>query len=356
MKKTAILAFLLFLFIGMAGATIPTPIYNAGHSGGDHFPGVVEAKYLTADSDAQVGGDLTVSGSATITGGYISAGVVNTDLTINNPHTLRLGTGAASADFGRGTGATILTQGTTYANNTVIKPGKYLKAGGNVVGNTIASNTSLIAGTTLATIGAAHIGEAATVNSLASNGTIVGGSSLAVITTAKIGTIAIVNELRLNNSAYLLGNIIQTGSTRETGTHWAGNIKSNGTDTAAGLGTFDSLKINTSMVRGSTASATNDTLTSASKSLYFIGAANGQRITLPAVSGLSGWTITFIVVTAATGSHLNIIDGTSAENINGAATIACATKYASISLVCTGTEWVATSIGQVGTWATYPGE
>jgi hypothetical protein len=108
-------------------------------------------------------------------------------------------------------------------------------------------------------------------------------------------------------------------------------------------------------VVGTTASATNDTLTAASRSLYFIGAAAGQRIILPAVSGNTGLTYTFVITTAATGSHLNIIDGAASENINGATTIACATKYAAIRVVCTGTEWVATSIGQVGTWAAYAG-
>ena len=307
--RAFVIALLLFFVIGIAGATNPVPTFNFGPDGGLYVPGVIKTPYVTVDHDVAVAGDVTILGSATITGGYIASGVVQSDLTINNPYTLRMGTGAASVDFGRATGAMKGVAGTTYLNVTMIGAGKATTMGGTVRGNAIASNTTIVAGSSLATITTAKIGGAATVNSLASNGTIVGGSSLALQTTAKVG----------------------------------------------GLASLNSLKVNTSLVMTSTASATNDTLTSASTSQYFVGAAAGQRIILPAVSGNTGLKYTFSLVTGSTGSHHFVLDGSGAETINGVAALGCATQYASISVVCTGTEWVATSIGNAGTWASYSG-
>ena len=284
----------------------------------------------TGDINADNGiftGDLTVTGAVSATGGVVSEGKYSGNFFIVNPYTLGLGTGACSVDFGRATGDMKGVAGKTRLNDTQTAAGKFAKIGGNLIGNLIASNTSIVAGTSLATQ-----------------------------TTAKIGTVLYANEERLNNSLYLLGNIIQTGSTRETGTHWAGYGKINHTLQVAELATFSSVKINTSVVEGSTASATNDTLTAASTSNYFVGAANGQRIILPVVSGNTGLIYTFSLVTGSSGSHLFILDGSGSENINGATTIACATQYASISVKCTGTEWVITGQGHVGTWAPYAGE
>ena len=46
--KTIAIAILLILFAGFAGAASWTPTYNAGHSGGDAFPGPVTAYGLDA--------------------------------------------------------------------------------------------------------------------------------------------------------------------------------------------------------------------------------------------------------------------------------------------------------------------
>lgn len=107
---------------------------------------------------------------------------------------------------------------------------------------------------------------------------------------------------------------------------------------------------------GTTTTSTNVTLVgTSSKSVYFVGAANGQRISLPIVSGDIGVTYTFVIITGSTGSHQFVIDGAGAETINGVIAFACPTQYASVTVVCTGTNWIITSIGNVGTWTPYTG-
>ena len=247
-------------------------------------------------------GTTTVSG--TLTAAVLSAastvsGHLASSLTVDAASAITAAAGADPFDYSLSTSYFYTGTGTHKLN-------------GNVLIGPAATKTLTVSGAT-------------TVNSLVSNGTISGtDTSFSTLRDAGIAYISgatKVNALATMNSATINTTLTQNGP----------------------------------IVTGATTSATNDTLTSASKSLYFIGAAAGQRIILPAVSGNTGLTYTFVITTAATGSHLNIIDGSGSENINGATTIACATKYAAIRLVCTGTEWVATSIGQVGTWASYAG-
>ena len=127
----------------------------------------------TGDINADNGiftGDLTVTGAVSATGGVVSEGKYSGNFFIVNPYTLGLGTGACSVDFGRATGDMKGVAGKTRLNDTQTAAGKFAKIGGNLIGNLIASNTSIVAGTSLATQ-----------------------------TTAKIGTVLYANEERLNN-------------------------------------------------------------------------------------------------------------------------------------------------------------
>ena len=292
------------------------PWYHS-NTGGIHFGDGKQAyiKYFTNTSRVTVGGkdfgvlgNLYVGGSETIGGTQIINGVIATKVYMNGG----LDLGAASP---------LRSQSAIEASTLV--------SNGSISGTT-AYLTALYNTGNSQTFGTSKVGGKQTVNQLASNGTIVGTTISGAM-------------------AYL------------TGLYNTGNSQTFGSSTVGGLSTVNSLTVNTTetlngpLIAGSTASATNDTLTSASKTQYLVGAATGQRIALPAVATTPGLKFTFTLVTASTGSHLFVLDPSGAETINGGATLSCATKYASISVYDTGTEWVATSVGQVGTWAIYAG-
>jgi hypothetical protein len=86
--RALILALLLFLSLGLAGAvTVGTPTFNFGPEPGFMNPGTIQAGdlYATDDAligdDAQVLGDLSVAGSISATGGSIAAGIISEYLT-----------------------------------------------------------------------------------------------------------------------------------------------------------------------------------------------------------------------------------------------------------------------------------
>ena len=106
--RALVLALLLFLIIGMAGATIPTPSYaNFGPYGGFSNPSVIEGKYLKSDSDAAVGGDLTVTGNLGVSGTEVNGGAISqyiTTIGISNTGVI-----ANSGTFKNGGAATVNT-------------------------------------------------------------------------------------------------------------------------------------------------------------------------------------------------------------------------------------------------------
>lgn len=109
--KTIAIAILTMFLIGMAGAvTIPTPTYNAGHSGGDKFPGPVQVNDLMVDDDAQIGDDAAILGDLAVTGaissgvGTISSGVYDGDLRLAANHSFYSTAGSGGIDWSNGTG------------------------------------------------------------------------------------------------------------------------------------------------------------------------------------------------------------------------------------------------------------
>jgi hypothetical protein len=160
MKKIAILAILLSLFVGMAGATIPTPTYNFGPASGFYNPGPIKSTYLSATSDASVGGDLTVTGALSATGGITSAGVFGETLRLPAPYQWVQGTGAANY-------AGLVRANTISSNGTI-------KGAGTATLNRAVSNTSLYVTTTSELIGNTKETGTFTAGTITSNGTIAG--------------------------------------------------------------------------------------------------------------------------------------------------------------------------------------
>ena len=113
-----LISLLLFLFIGLSGAvTIPTPVYNTGHTGGDRFPGPVQADDLYIVDDAKIGDDAAVLGDLAVTGaisagaGTISSGVYDGDLRLTANHSFYSTAGSGKIDWSNGTGIFKTTTG-----------------------------------------------------------------------------------------------------------------------------------------------------------------------------------------------------------------------------------------------------
>tara|TARA_R100000808_G_scaffold15607_3_gene35931 strand:+ start:7026 stop:7640 length:615 start_codon:yes stop_codon:yes gene_type:complete len=83
----------------------------------------------------------------------------------------------------------------------------------------------------------------------------------------------------------------------------------------------------------------NGAITAASVSTtYFLTAGGVYTITLPAVSGLEGVELEFVIVS---GSSVVTLDGNGSETINGSATLAmAAATYDYVKIICTGSEWI----------------
>ena len=304
----------------------------------------------TSDTINVTGKTVIMPNGATISGTTMNNGTHANDVVITGSHTLTTGTGLVQLL------GIVEDHAAVKAASTVQDNSLWVNTTSHLVGNVAAFGTLKTTGTS-------------TVNALVSNGSISGTSAVLTTTTHATGNAEYFGTMNVGgalkgNTVASNGSVSGTSAVFTTTTHATGNAEYFGTMKVTGATTVASLAVNgtstltgvTSMVgpQKSTANTTttNDTLTAAtSPRIQVIGNSAGERITLPAVSGNSGLTYTFIIGTAASGSHDNIIDGASSENINGATTIGCATKYASITLYCTGTEWIATSIGQVGTWA-----
>ena len=251
--RTIIVALLLTLFLGlagMAGAAVPYPVFNFGPESGFNNPGTIEAKYLWSTSDTQIQGNLGVTGTITA-GAQINSGTVGTYLmmgadlplsclgttnvfdwsnstgafstssgavslrgttTVAASKTLGMAAGTGTLDFGRATGAFIGPAGTTYLNTTMIKAGKNLNVGSGLKANTVASNGTIVGGSSLAVQTTIKAGTGITGNTIASNGTIVGGSSLALQTTAKVGSTLSANGIKLNGTAGITGSTTITAT------------------------------------------------------------------------------------------------------------------------------------------------
>jgi hypothetical protein len=82
--------------------------------------------------------------------------------------------------------------------------------------------------------------------------------------------------------------------------------------------------------------------------LYFVGSASAnQTITLPTASAADGCSLTFIVK-ANVGSYNVVVDGKSAETINGAATKTNSDQYSVLEVTSDGTAWYISD--SIGTW------
>ena len=108
--RQIILAILLILFVGFAGATNPTPTYNMGHQGGDKFPGVIQMSYGTVDNDLSVGGNAAVAGTLT-TGATISTGSIGVTALMAANKFFGAATGAGAFSWGNSTGAFTTSSG-----------------------------------------------------------------------------------------------------------------------------------------------------------------------------------------------------------------------------------------------------
>jgi hypothetical protein len=190
MKTIVIIAFLLSLFIGMAGATIPTPVYNFGPASGFYNPGPIKATYLSATSDASVGGDLTVTGALTATGGVTSAGVFGETLRLPAPYQWIQGTGTANY-------AGLVRTNTISSNGTA-------KIGGTGTQNRVVSNTSLYVTTT-----SELIGNTKETGSLTAQTAAINGSDGLTVNSVIVPTeIAItVNEGNLSSKAIFTADV-----------------------------------------------------------------------------------------------------------------------------------------------------
>ena len=109
--RASILALVLFLFVGMAGATNPVPIYNFGPQSGIYVPGVVKTPYLTVDSDATIGGNVAITGTLQAGVTASDTGTIATDVTIAANKFLKCASGTSIFDWSLGSGIFKTTTG-----------------------------------------------------------------------------------------------------------------------------------------------------------------------------------------------------------------------------------------------------
>ena len=133
MKTIVKMALLLFLLIGMAGATNPVPTYRMGPYNGFYNPGPIKMGYGTVDNDLYVGGAVNVVGTVT-DGATVSSGTIGhwAMMGANLPFTC-LGT-TNVFDWSNSSGAFTTSSGTvTSKGNFVVDGSKTTTTGTGAV-------------------------------------------------------------------------------------------------------------------------------------------------------------------------------------------------------------------------------
>lgn len=366
--KTIAIAILLILFAGLAGAvTIPTPVYNAGHSGGDKFSGPVQVNDLIVDDDAQIGDDAAVLGDLAVTGaisagaGTISAGVYDGDLRLAANHSFYSTTGSGGIDWSNATGVFKSPTGiNTFGGIGLFSSDAY------VVGNSSLNATTVTNGYASGTFGVAGISSlnGTTTTYLTDSGDASVGGDLGVTGLADLNA---TEATSIVNSGYsYLNGTSATSLYASTGFNAAGTSALN-TTTATSLGVTNAATIggtvtgedlvvnNTTNLKqpiyyDTYACVTNTTISDSSiYSTFVIGNSTGygQTMTLPTAAAAIGMTIKFIVDVEPDTNDI-VIDGSGDETINGAATKTSSEQWAVLEVYCDGTEWYVTN--SIGTW------
>ena len=109
--RALILALLLSLFVGMAGATNPTPTYNFGPQSGFINPGTIKMGYGTVDNDLTVAGNVAITGTLQAGVTASDTGTIATDVTIAANKYLKNAAGTGIVDFSLGSGIFKTTTG-----------------------------------------------------------------------------------------------------------------------------------------------------------------------------------------------------------------------------------------------------
>ena len=318
----------------------------------------IRVSKLYVDGNANVYGTL-------YSGANVSSGYIGADQTWAANHFLKCAAGTGIFDWSLSSGAFSTSYGVnTLSGNVVIAGQKTFTTGTGAIAlngeMTIAATKGI---TKTAGIGnfdfSAGSGTFKTsygVNQLSGDVTIADGKdfSMTGAGTFDTGTGAVslngaTSITGTNTFATGTGTVSLNGATTISGSN--AFTTGTGTTTIKGALSVDATKISTigPMVKRSTASTTNDTMTTASNDLYFVGAADaGQEITLPTAASMTGRVITFVVtVTPGGGEKFKLLPNGS-EKINNAASKTSSTKYDSLTITSDGTEWIETA--HEGTW------
>lgn len=297
----------------------------------------IRVSKLYVDGNANVYGTL-------YSGANVSSGYIGADQTWAANHFLKCTAGTGIFDWSLSSGAFSTSYGVnTLSGNVVIAGQKTFTTGTG----TIALNGEMTIAATKGITKTAGVGNfdfsagsgtfktSYGTNTLSGDVTIADGKDFSMTGAGKFDTGS--GAVSLNGATTISGS-----NTFTTGT---------GTTTIKGALSVDATKISTigPMVQRSTTSDSNDTLTTTSNDVYFVGNATaGQEISLATAASMTGRSIEFDVIVTPGGLEGFKILPDGSEHINDATSISASTQWSSITLRSDGTEWIETA--HEGTW------
>ena len=158
------------------------------------------------------------------------------------------------------------------------------------------------------------------------------------------GGLGVAKAIYAGTNVYLAsGAILDFNTADVTVTHSANTLTLAGGDLAVTAGQFVTGAPVKMIVTNKSAQAT---LTAAEAGVVTVST-DAVTIYLPTASGNSG--LRYVIKQTATRTTGIIVDGASAETIDGATTKTAGAQYDLIDVICDGTNWLV--IGQKGTWA-----
>ena len=325
--KTILTLLLTFFIVGMAGAvTIVDPTVNFGAYAGFANPGVIKASDLYATDDLKVGDDAQVLGDLAVTGaisagtGTISSGVYDGDFRLAANHSFYSTTGSGGIDWSNATGTWKMPTGAgTIAGTTDFN------------GAITSRNITLDANYNLVTSGTGTITSASTITG---------------------EQITSTDDMNVTDTLYV-ADIIQSNDAGLTNVDVSGTLDVEGATTTAAI-TVDSGSIITAdqYKRRTVTNATNFTITDGGADVYLVGNGTGvntQTVTFPTAAANKGRIITVILATDPLSNSV-ILDGEGSEQIDGANTKTTTDAVGSMyHLICNGVGWI--KIVSSGTWS-----